>query len=190
MNQTAQTSIIVIAIGLRLIWLAVELRQRRRFPIEPNSAMDKHSGKAWDISQLLELVGLVLGLAGVARFGNTLSQIAGLVLLSVGMAIRFAAINELGNFFSSLVTIRANHRIVDTGPYRFVRHPAYAGALLAHLGLGLSFGSWISLGFSTVPFFIAALYRMRVEEAALGRALGREYADYVARTRRLIPKIY
>jgi len=110
MNQTAQTSIIVIAIGLRLIWLAVELRQRRRFPIEPNSAMDKHSGKAWDISQLLELVGLVLGLAGVARFGNTLSQIAGLVLLSVGMAIRFAAINELGNFFSSLVTIRANHQ--------------------------------------------------------------------------------
>jgi len=139
---------------------------------------------------VVTIAGMVLGLAGVARFGNTLSQIAGLVVLSVGMAIRFAAINELGNFFSSLVTIRANHRIVDTGPYRFVRHPAYAGALLAHLGLGLSFGSWISLSCSTIPFFIAALYRMRVEEAALGRALGKEYADYVGRTRRLIPKIY
>ena len=190
MNLTAHTSTCAVAIGLRVIWLAVELRQLRRFPIERNSAKDKHSGKAWDISNVLEVVGLFLGFVGVARFGNMLSQISGLVLLSIGMSIRFAAINELGRFFTCLVTIRANHRIVDTGPYRFVRHPAYAGALLAHIGLGLSFGSWISLCFGTVPFFIAAWYRMRVEEAALGRVLGNEYADYVARTRRLIPKIY
>ena len=180
----------MIAIGLSAIWLTVELRHRRRFPFERNSAMDKHSGKVWDIANLLELIGLFVGLIGIGRFGNVLSQIGGLVLLSVGICIRFAAINELRGFFTGLVTIRTNHKLVDTGPYRFVRHPAYAGALLAHVGLGLSFRSWICLLFSTVPFFIAALYRMRVEEAALGRALGREYADYVARTRRLIPKIY
>src|SRR5678815_1005308 len=120
MNQNTHTSIFVIAVGLRAIWLAVELRQRRRFPIEPNSAMDEHSGKAWDISNFLEVVGLFLAFIGFGRFGNTLSQITGLVLLSVGMSIRFAAINELRRFFTSLVTVRANHRIVDTGPYRFV----------------------------------------------------------------------
>jgi len=71
-----------------------------------------------------------------------------------------------------------------------VRHPSYTGALLAHLGLGLSFANWFSLAFSVIPFVIAAWYRMRVEDAALQTAFGAEYLDYSKRAKRLIPKLY
>ena len=71
-----------------------------------------------------------------------------------------------------------------------MRHPAYTGALLAHLGLGLSFANGFSLAFSTIPFLVAAFYRMHVEDHALFNAFGDEYAKYASSTKRLIPKLY
>jgi len=65
-----------------------------------------------------------------------------------------------------------------------------AGALLAHLGLGLSFSNWFALGFSTIPYFLAAAYRMRVEEQALREAFGVEYLEYSKTVKRPIPKLY
>jgi len=86
--------------------------------------------------------------------------------------------------------IKDDHRLVQNGLYRYLRHPAYAGALLAHLGLGLSFSNWISLGCSVLPFIFAASYRIRVEERALVEAFGEAYVNYSRRTRRLIPRVY
>ena len=63
----------------------------------------------------------------------------------VGIAIRWYAIVYLGRFFTVNVAIAADHRLIDSGPYRFVRHPSYIGALMAFLGLGLTLGNWVSL---------------------------------------------
>ncbi|HEX9734144.1 MAG TPA: isoprenylcysteine carboxylmethyltransferase family protein [Thermoanaerobaculia bacterium] len=107
-----------------------------------------------------------------------------------GLAVRTAAVLVLGRFFSVHVTIRDDHEIVDAGPYRWVRHPAYAGILISFVGLGLASGSWLGLALATVPPALVVLERIRVEEAALEVALGESWHAYCARTRRLVPGVY
>lgn len=110
-----------------------------------------------------------------------------LALLAGGLALRWAAIVHLGRFFTVDVAIAGAHRVVDTGPYRFVRHPSYTGLLLAFLGLGLSFANALSLVALMVPVALAVAHRVGHEEAALRAALGAEYEAYCARTRRFVP---
>jgi protein-S-isoprenylcysteine O-methyltransferase len=100
------------------------------------------------------------------------------------------AIVHLGRFFTVNVAIAANHRLIDTGPYRFVRHPSYTGALMALLGLALCLANWVSLAVMLIPVFLVFLRRMHVEEGVLLQALGDQYRDYMHRTKRLIPAIY
>lgn len=115
---------------------------------------------------------------------------AGVTLFVAGLALRWYSIVVLGRFFTVNVAIAADHRLIDTGPYRFVRHPSYTGALMAFLGLGLCLGNWASLAAMMCPTLLAFLWRMHVEEAALAAALGDTYLAYMRRTRRLIPGIY
>jgi protein-S-isoprenylcysteine O-methyltransferase len=93
-------------------------------------------------------------------------------------------------FFTVNVAIAANHRLIDTGPYRFVRHPSYTGALMAFLGLALCLANWASLAVMLIPVFLVFLRRMRVEEGVLLQALGAHYREYMHRTKRLIPAVY
>ena len=81
------------------------------------------------------------------------------------------------------------HRVVSTGPYRYVRHPMYAGAIFFFLGTPLVLGSWC--GLALAPLMVAVLaVRAVLEERMLAAELA-GYADYAARVRyRLIPLIW
>jgi protein-S-isoprenylcysteine O-methyltransferase len=114
----------------------------------------------------------------------------GIVIFAVGLIIRWFSIVHLGRFFTVNVAIATDHRLIDTGPYRFVRHPSYTGALMAFLGLALCLANWASLAVIVVPVFLVFLRRMQVEEGALLQALGDQYRDYMNRTKRLIPAVY
>lgn len=114
----------------------------------------------------------------------------GVILLIAGLAIRWYAIIYLGRFFTVNVAIASDHKLVDGGPYRRVRHPSYTGALMAFLGLGLCLGNWLAIFALTVPIYLVFLRRMRVEEAALLQGLGTPYQSYMQRTKRLIPGVY
>ena len=92
--------------------------------------------------------------------------------------------------FSLIVQVQTDHRVVDTGPYRFVRHPGYAGVLLGFLGLGLALQSWAALLVMAVATPAALAYRLRVEEQFLITELGDEYVRYARRTKRLIPYVW
>jgi protein-S-isoprenylcysteine O-methyltransferase len=115
---------------------------------------------------------------------------AGVIVFLAGIALRWYAIIYLGRFFTVNVAIAADHRLIDTGPYRYVRHPSYSGALLAFLGLGLCIANWLSLACAVLPTLLAFLWRIRVEETALTAGLGEQYREYMRHTRRLIPAIY
>ncbi|WP_269857283.1 methyltransferase family protein [Streptomyces sp. RPT161] len=110
-----------------------------------------------------------------------------LVVAWIGIVVRLWAIIALGRFFRGTVHIQHDHRVVTTGPYRFVRHPAYSGMLLAALDLALLMDNAASWLVFTVCCLVALGYRIRVEERMLLDALGEEYRSYAARTRRLIP---
>ena len=114
----------------------------------------------------------------------------GLVLFVLGLALRWYAIIYLGRFFTANVAIASDHRVVDTGPYRFVRHPSYTGSLIALAGFCLSFQNWASMLIIFIPCLAVTLWRIHVEEQALVEGLGEPYKNYMRRTRRLVPLIF
>jgi protein-S-isoprenylcysteine O-methyltransferase Ste14 len=80
--------------------------------------------------------------------------------------------------------------VIDSGPYRLIRHPSYTGILLIVTGVALCFGNFASVLVLALPNFALLMQRMHIEEAALSRALGESYQRYMSRTKRLIPGIY
>ena len=113
----------------------------------------------------------------------------GVVLFAVGGALRLWPIFVLGERFSGLVAIQPGHRLVTTGVYRWIRHPSYLGLLLYSIGWSLAFRSVVGL-LLTALMLIPLLARIRAEERLLLEYFGREYADYQARTWRLIAGVY
>jgi protein-S-isoprenylcysteine O-methyltransferase Ste14 len=182
----------ILATGIRVVWLMTEVPYVNRFAVTPKKNWDQRSGRVWDTANVIELAGLVLGFTHIGRIqtNSHLIAITGLVLLVTGISIRWIAIKQLGKFFTYKVTIKDDHSLIRSGLYGHIRHPSYTGALLAHLGLGLSFSNWFSLALSSLPFWFAALYRIRFEERALTEAFDQEYLEYSRGTKRLIPKLY
>jgi protein-S-isoprenylcysteine O-methyltransferase Ste14 len=115
---------------------------------------------------------------------------AGVALFVAGLILRWWAIIILGRFFTVDVTIEKDHELVERGPFRIVRHPSYTGVLLAFVGLALSLRNWVALLVILLPIGAAFIHRMNVEEDALSRMLGSRYAEYMKRTKRLVPFIY
>lgn len=114
----------------------------------------------------------------------------GAVAMVVGLVVRWWSIRVLARFFTVDVAIRPGHELIRRGPYRWLRHPSYTGALLNFYGFGLMLGNTWSLLVAAVPVTIAFLWRMRIEERVLAEAFPDEYPDYARQTRRLIPFIW
>jgi protein-S-isoprenylcysteine O-methyltransferase len=114
----------------------------------------------------------------------------GLVLMLGGIAFRWYAMSVLGRFFTVNVSIQEGHTLVETGPYRYIRHPSYTGALITEVGVGLALGNWASLLALIVCAAISYAYRISIEEKTLLAALGDPYRDYMRRTTRLIPFLF
>jgi protein-S-isoprenylcysteine O-methyltransferase Ste14 len=116
--------------------------------------------------------------------------IFGLILFLFGLALRWFSIGYLGRDFTVNVAVNPEQTVIHSGPYRYIRHPSYTGALLAFVGFGCSLCNWLSILFLTVPIVAAFLWRIHVEEQALLEALGDNYADYMRTTSRLVPWLY
>ncbi len=114
----------------------------------------------------------------------------GIALIVIGFTIRLAAIFTLRRYFTVDVAIAKDHKVIDHGLYRIVRHPSYAGSMLSFFGLGLAFVNWLSLAILVIGPAIGIAYRIHVEEQALTNALGDDYRAYAARRKRLIPGVF
>lgn len=114
----------------------------------------------------------------------------GIALMLGGIAFRFYSMHVLGRFFTYDVSIQADQTVVAAGPYRYIRHPSYTGALVTLIGLGLALGNWAGLVALLTCMGIGYAYRISVEEAALVTSLGDPYRQYMHRTRRLVPFVF
>ena len=112
--------------------------------------------------------------------------ILGLFLMVAGMALRWYSIRVLGTSFTAEVFTRPGQDVIQTGPYRWVRHPSYTGGLITVLGVLVCCVNWASLA-ALVVALAGYAYRIRIEERALAKELGPAYQDYMRRTKRLIP---
>lgn len=162
-------------------------------------SMDMQDAKPWDkiLSPALAFGSLlILIVAGADKgFGWTTpftlnAKLAALLVVILGYAIGSWALVE-NKFFSGVVRIQTDrgHRVVTTGPYRFVRHPGYAGALWTYLATPILFDSlWAFI--PSLLLFAVLVLRTSLEDRTLQAELP-GYAEYAQRTRyRLFPGIW
>jgi len=114
----------------------------------------------------------------------------GIILMVTGVIFRWYAVSVLGKYFSFQLAVQPGQTVVEQGPYRWIRHPSYTGALITMFGLGLAFTNWLSLLAILIAGFIGYSYRISVEEQILIKALGEPYRDYIKHTKRFIPFVY
>jgi protein-S-isoprenylcysteine O-methyltransferase Ste14 len=88
------------------------------------------------------------------------------------------------------VEVEPGQAVVSSGPYRWIRHPSYAGLLLIVAGLGAAFRNWLSLTAYVVLPLPAIVWRIHVEEAELNRVLGQTYRTYQSDRARVIPRLW
>jgi protein-S-isoprenylcysteine O-methyltransferase Ste14 len=113
----------------------------------------------------------------------------GLAMVLAGVIIRFVAILTLKRNFSGLLRIREGHTLVKSGIYRWIRHPAYLGAILLFLGIPVMLSSLLGFAvmFLLVPYL---MHRITLEERMLIDRFGAEYEDYKKSSKKLIPYLY
>jgi protein-S-isoprenylcysteine O-methyltransferase Ste14 len=117
-------------------------------------------------------------------------QITGLSLILIGVVVRIWSRAYIRELYSGHVEVQIDHRLVQSGPYRFVRHPGYTGFLLITLGVVLGYSSVIGTAGIVLLLLPGLAYRMQVEERLLAEHFGEEYIGYVRRSKRLIPGIW
>jgi protein-S-isoprenylcysteine O-methyltransferase len=114
----------------------------------------------------------------------------GAAVALAGITLRIWSVATLGRYFTYVVKVTGDQPVIETGPYRLLRHPSYAGALLTAIGIGLS------LRFALAPLILGAIQlvaysiRMGVEERALAEGIGEPYRAYMQRTKRIIPYLW
>jgi protein-S-isoprenylcysteine O-methyltransferase Ste14 len=161
--------------------------------------LQHENAMAWDrvLAPLVGLGGglipLVVGLEARFEWSPTFSlpaRLMSLVVMLAGFALGSFALIE-NRFFSGMVRIQADrgHRVVSTGPYRWIRHPGYAGALLTYLATPVFLSSrWAFL--PVVLLTVVLVIRTKLEDTALQEELD-GYRDYASRVRhRLIPGVW
>ncbi|MFE3770703.1 methyltransferase family protein [Streptomyces sp. NPDC059122] len=192
MQHAVNTALVVTLWAWAAAEVLLQVRQRTR---------SERTERTERLSLLLFVVLIGGGIALAAPIRHTVPALsystqspavrsAVLAVAWAGTALRLWAIVTLGRFFRGTVHIQHGHRVVASGPYRYVRHPAYTGFLLAAADLALlldNAASWLVL---TVCCLLAVGYRIHVEERMLLDALGEEYQAYAARTRRLVPGVW
>ena len=178
-----------------MLWVYVpESRIIRRARADPIPATDRGSLRVVLAgSSLASLTALVAPfVAPRARLpGDPVAWfVVGLGVVVAGSLLRRHCFRVLGAFFTGAVTIQPDHRVVDVGAYRWVRHPSYTAALLLTAGLALAMDNALGLALSLTIAFAAYSYRAGIEEQALLASLGDPYGRFLATRKRFVPFVW
>jgi protein-S-isoprenylcysteine O-methyltransferase Ste14 len=177
-----------------LLELAGAFTQRRN--AKRRDASDKDRGSIFLIIASLWAGLLLAGYASQSvlqvrwNWNPAQAKVFAAVVILLGILLRQYAIRILGRYFTQDVAVSKGQQLVQTGPYRFIRHPAYTGTLISVIGIALGMTNWLSLTAAAAGFLIGHLYRIRVEEQALIAYVGKSYEEYMRRTKRLIPFVF
>jgi protein-S-isoprenylcysteine O-methyltransferase Ste14 len=121
---------------------------------------------------------------------NLTVTIAGFVILWFGVVLRNYSIKILGKHFTPTIQLQEDHSLITTGPYSFIRHPSYLGALMAIAGIAIFLNSLIGTICACICMMIAYVVRINAEEKALQSLFGSRYSEYKKRTKKLIPFLW
>jgi protein-S-isoprenylcysteine O-methyltransferase len=114
----------------------------------------------------------------------------GAAVAVAGAALRIWSVRTLGRYFTYVVKVSDDQPVVESGPYRLLRHPSYTGALLVAIGIGLSLRYVLAPVILGGMQLVAYSIRMAVEERALAEGIGEPYRAYMRRTKRIVPFLW
>lgn len=114
----------------------------------------------------------------------------GSFMILAGVIIRTTSVWTLRKFFTLSVKVNSDQKIIDTGMYKYIRHPAYTGSILSLLGTSLSFTNLIGLILTIVILGSIYSYRIKVEEKIMEKSFGECYVKYEKNTWRIVPFIW
>ncbi|MFG1785714.1 methyltransferase family protein [Rhodococcus oryzae] len=162
----------------------------------PGSAerdQDARSGLAVGLGLLCAYAGgLAISLlvtSTVITTGAVWYFVAGLAIAAAGQGMRLRAVYELGAAFTFRVQVAPGQTVVDTGLYRWIRHPSYTGALICALGFTIAYTNWLA-PLAVLGLVLGYVVRIPHEERTLAEGLGEPYRQYMRRTKRLIPFVF
>jgi protein-S-isoprenylcysteine O-methyltransferase Ste14 len=175
-------------------WGMMELGQRQGDRREGATRIREGGGR-------LALLGCLIAMAVVANLAplvvpeaairpGVAAFAAGMVVLLAGLVLRGWSFKVLGQYFTHNIMVSSDQPVIATGPYRVLRHPSYAGIILAVIGIGLASANWADLIGVLLLILTPLLWRIHVEENALRTTLGDRYRAYAAQHKRLVPLVW
>lgn len=178
---------LVCAVVFYLLWLMAETRTTTNEVVLAHTTKDRGS---------LELYCLARGITTLTAISTAAHSAVSFWILSVGFTVflvgvglRLFSIKVLGDAYSHRVRTTSQQLIVSSGPYQYVRHPAYTGMLTAHLGFLCITQSPLGFAAFAILLLPAILYRIHVEEVMLSQHIP-EYQTYCQGRARLIPYVW
>lgn len=176
-----------IFVSFYIVWMLIELRvSRKDVNTEGKRTSDYASCQIYGFGQALTIF-TALWIQPVLRAPN-IAHFTGISMFLFGVCYRLWAIRTLGQFYSHRVRVSAQHHIVDSGPYCLIRHPAYAGMIMANAGISMYFFNWVTIGVFSLMLVPAILLRIVIEERTLFGIDG--YPEYAKKRKRLCPGVW
>lgn len=125
---------------------------------------------------------------GILHIGESI-RFLGFILVAIGFLLMQMAEKYLDKQFSVEVTVQKDHRLVQNGPYKMIRHPRYLGILLFFTGISIVFRSLVSL-FFVAGLCVVFIWRIYAEESLMLNEFNEEWKNYCKKTWRLIPFLF
>jgi protein-S-isoprenylcysteine O-methyltransferase Ste14 len=179
-NQT-----FLIVIGIYLLWLFFELIISKRDFSDKSKSNDFHTREIYAISQGLTILSAIIFSNGT---DSKLYYLIGAFVLCSGLFLRVTSIIYLGKFYSHNVRLLDKHEIIINGPYSIIRHPAYSGMILIHIGISIISWNVITLMILFLLLIPSIILRIVIEEKTLKKLP--KYKKYSKMVKRLIPYIW
>jgi protein-S-isoprenylcysteine O-methyltransferase len=184
---------VAVIIAIECYYIISEIKLAARTSRGTDNTLDKGTRRlVWRLSAIgynMAWLPVIFNFGRLVILGGWLTWV-GIAIMISGVVFRQYAISVLGKFFTATIQIKKDHELIQTGPYRYIRHPSYLGILIMAFGLGIAMANWISLLLCLVLPTIGLMQRIRFEEKELEQHFGKQYQDYKKNTRRVIPFIY
>jgi protein-S-isoprenylcysteine O-methyltransferase Ste14 len=145
---------------------------------------------AW-LSFFLPLVWIFVPVFRFADYAlRPLPYAAGLLCFALGLWLFHRSHADLGANWSITLEVRESHRLITEGIYRHIRHPMYSALFLYSIGQALVLPNWVVGPSYLAAFGLLFFLRLRPEERMMREEFGREYEEYCARTKRIVPGLW
>ncbi|MCK9902039.1 guanylate kinase [Parafrankia colletiae] len=171
---------------IHLCWIVLESRITVSSSQQDERPTDRGTLQFYGTARAVTVIGATFGAND--RHDLHLWMLATTLLFLGGITLRLVAIHSLGRFYSHSVRALGDHEVVQGGVYRWIRHPAYAGMILANTGFVLFFLNPLSVAALVVLLVPSIIVRILIEERLLFAIDG--YPEYASGRRRLIPHVW